>query len=108
MRTKKTTTTSKIKVIHESKIVNRDVGRLSRFFELNGKKFKLVYDLRNGVSNVDVYVMDSNGEFKYILNKLDIGHTHTVSYVGYEKDKERDILNAVKLVDEVVSKIYQD
>jgi hypothetical protein len=52
--------------------------------------------------------MDSNGEFKYILNKLDIGHTHTVSYVGYEKDKERDILNAVKLVDEVVSKIYQD
>jgi len=108
MRTKKTTTTSKIKVIHESKLVDKDRGRYTRIFEFNEKKFKLIYDLRNGVSDVFVQIMDSSGEFKFVLNKYDLGFEFGVSYVGYPADKEKDILKAVKLVDEVVPKIYQD
>jgi len=50
--------------------------------------------------------MDLQGEFKFVLNKYDIGHEFVVSYVGNPADKEKDILKAVKLVDEVVTKIY--
>lgn len=106
---KKTTTTTKnspIKVLHETKLVDKDRARHTRIFEFNEKKFKLVYDLRNGVSDVSVYVMDSNGEFKFSLNKYDLGFEFGLSYVSYPADKEKDILKAVKLVDEVVIKIY--
>ena len=105
---KKTTTKTKspFKVLHESKLVDRDRGRLTRIFEFNEKKFKLTYDLTNGVSAVYVYVIDSQGEFKFVLNKYDIGHEFGVTYVVYPDEKEKDILKAVKLVEEVVSKIY--
>lgn len=105
---KKTTTTTKspVKVLHESKLVDKDRARYTRIFEFNEKKFKMVYDLRNGISSVTVDVMDSNGEFKLVLNKYDLGFEFGVSYVGYPADKEKDILKAVKLVDEVVPKIY--
>lgn len=105
---KKTTTKTKspFKVLHESKLVERDRARLTRIFEFNQKKFKLIYDLRNGVSDVNLYVMDSQGEFKFVLNKYDIGHEFGVSYVVYPDEKEKDIVKAVKLVEEVVSKIY--
>ena len=105
---KKTTTTTKspVKVLHESKLVDKDRGRYTRIFEFNEKKFKLIYDLRNGVSDVLLTVMDSSGEFKFVLNKYDLGFEFGVSYVGYPADKEKDILKAVKLVDEVVPKIY--
>jgi len=105
---KKTTTTTKspMKVLHESKLVDKDRGRYTRIFEFNEKKFKLIYDLRNGVSDVFVQIMDSSGEFKFVLNKYDLGFEFGVSYVGYPADKEKDILKAVKLVDEVIPKIY--
>ena len=106
---KKTTTTTKnspVKVLHESKLVDKDRARYTRVTLFNEKKFKMIYDLRNGVSDVSVYVMDSEGDFKFVLNKYDIGHEFGVSYVGYPADKEKDILKAVKLVDEVVIKIY--
>jgi hypothetical protein len=105
---KKTTTTTKspMKVLHESKLVDKDRGRYTRIFEFNEKKFKLIYDLRNGVSDVFVQIMDSSGEFKFVLNKYDLGFEFGVSYVGYPADKEKDILKAIKLVDEVIPKIY--
>ena len=105
---KKTTTTTKspVKVLHESKLVDKDRARYTRIFEFNEKKFKFVYDLRNGVSSASVDVMDSNGEFKFVLSKYDLGFEHSVSYVGSIPVKETDIIRAVKLVDEVVSKIY--
>jgi hypothetical protein len=105
---KKTTTTTKspMKVLHESKLVDKDRGRYTRIFEFNEKKFKLIYDLRNGVSDVFVQIMDSSGEFKFVLNKYDLGFEFGVSYVGYPADKEKDIIKAVKLVDEVIPKIY--
>jgi len=103
---KKTTTTATMKVLHESKLVDKDRARYTRIFEFNEKKFKLIYDLRNGVSDVLLTVMDSSGEFKFVLNKYDLGFEFSISYVGYPADKERDILKAVKLVDEVVPKIY--
>ena len=105
---KKTTTTTKspVKVLHESKLVDKERARHTRIFEFNEKKFKLIYDLRNGVSDVSVYVMDSSGDFKFVLNKYDLGFEHMASYVGSIPVKETDIIRAVKLVDEVVSKIY--
>lgn len=104
---KKTTTkNSSIKVLHESKIVDTDKARCTRIFQFNEKKFKLIYDLRNGVSDVSVYVMDSEGEFKFVLNKYDLGFYHNTGYVGSIPVKETDIIRSVKLVDEVVIKIY--
>jgi len=105
---KKTTTTTKspVKVLHESKLVDKDRARYTRIFEFNEKKFKMIYDLRNGISDASVAVMDSSGDFKFVLNKYDLGFEFGVSYVGYPADKEKDILKAVKLVDEVLSKIY--
>ncbi len=104
---KKTTTkNSSVKVLHETKLVDRDKSRYTRVFLSNEKKFKMVYDLRNGVSDVNVYIMDSQGEFKFVLNKYDIGHEFITTYVGQESYKEKDIVNSVKLVDEVVTKIY--
>lgn len=106
MRKKTTTTKSPMTVLHETKLVDRHQGRLTRIFEFNEKKFKLIYDLRNGGSDLNVYIMDSNGEFKFILNKYEIGYSFGVSYVSYEEDKEKDIVKAIKLSDEVISKIY--
>ena len=103
---KKKTTTATIKVLHESKLVDKDRARYTRIFEFNEKKFKLIYDLRNGVSDVLLTVMDSSGEFKFVLNKYDLGFEHSVSYIGSIPVKEADIIRAVKLSEEVVSKIY--
>jgi len=105
MRTK-STSESKIKVLHETKIINRDSARDCKIVEFNGKKFKIIYDLRNGISDLSCYVMDIYGAFQFTLNKYDIGHNFTCSYVSNEDSKQKDILNAIKLVNEVLIKIY--
>ena len=96
--------------LHETKIVNRDRARVTKIFNFNSGeksyKFKLIYDLRNGGSDLDLYIMNSDGEFKFALNKEDIGHTFTVSYVSDPIGKEHDIKEALKLVEKIIPKIY--
>ena len=49
--------------------------------------------------------MNPDGEFKYVMNKFDLGHEF-VSYVSHTIDKEKNINNLIKLVDSVVAKIW--
>jgi hypothetical protein len=99
-----------ITIIHESKDVDNNKARMTRIFSLVTptvtKKFKMIYRLENGSSDCNIYIMNSDGEFKMVLDKHDLGHKFACSYVSYPQDKEKDITNAVKLVDSVVAKVY--
>jgi hypothetical protein len=101
----------KLTTLHETKIVYPNSARATKIFNFNSGeksyKFKLIYDLRNGGSDLDLYIMSSDGEFKYVLNKNDIGHLFTVSYISDTFAKDQDIKEASKLVEIIIHKIYQ-
>ena len=101
---KKTNSIETLNAIHETKTIGNHT-RYSRIFEFNSKKFKLVYRLENGAADADLYIMNPDGEFKYVMNKFDLGHEF-VSYVSHTIDKEKNINNLIKLVDSVVAKIW--
>ncbi len=103
---KKITQTSPVKVLHETQLINRDSARVCKIVEFNGKKFKIIYDLRNGISDLSCYVMDNYGAFQFALNKYDIGHNFTCSYVNNEETKKSDIKVALDLCEKVIIKIY--
>ena len=101
--------TKNIKVLHEVSTFDSNVGKVNKVIELDGlvinKKFKLIYDLRNGVADLSVYIMNSDGEFRPVLSKYDIGHVFC-SYVASESDKKKDAALAIKLTEKVIAKIW--
>jgi hypothetical protein len=101
---KKTNSIETLNVIHETKTIGSNT-RSTRIFEFNSKKFKLVYHLEHGREGADLYIMNSDGEFKFVMDKYDFGHEF-VSYVSNTIDKEKNINNLIKLVDSVVAKIW--
>ena len=96
---------NKIQVLHEVKTVYNEKARCARIFEFSSKKFKLIYRLENGSTDGDLYIMNPDGEFKFVMNKYDLGHEF-VSYLSNKIDKEKNINDFIKLVDSVVAKIW--
>ena len=95
-----------IKVLHEVSIFDSHVGRINRVIQYNGvQKFKLIYDLRNGVADISVYIMNSDGEFRPVLSKYDIGHVFC-SYVSKELEMKKNAEAAIKLAEEVIVKVW--
>lgn len=100
-----------MKILHETSDITKDYARVTKILHLDapvmtGYKFKCVLDLSNGTSKVDVYLMDGDGVFQYVLNKLDLGFKFEASYMGNVSDKERVVKAAFALIDNVLPKIY--
>ena len=90
------TITSKGTEYHRNKIVKH-----------NDKKFKIIYENRNGRQTIYVEVMTINGDFACVLTHYDIGHTFACSYVGNEDSKNIDSRKAIELAEKLIAKIYE-
>jgi hypothetical protein len=95
-----------MKLLFESKHVNGNDYFGTKIISMFEKKFKIVYENRNGSSGLTVEVMNSDGSFNHILSKYTLGFTHSVRYVSDESEKDRDFYKGFELCKEVISKIY--
>jgi hypothetical protein len=95
-----------MKILFESKHVNGSDYFGTKIISMFEKKFKIVYECRNGRSSLDVDIMNSDGEFKHILSKYTLGFFHGPSYVSDEHNKDKDFYKGFELCKQVIFKIY--
>ena len=96
----------KCNVLFESKRVSGSEYYNTKIISMCDKKFKIVYDNRNGCSGLSVDIMNSDGTFVHILSKFTLGFVHSASYVSDEHSKDKDFYKGFELCKEVISKIY--
>ena len=96
----------KCKILFESKHVNGNDYFGTKIISMFEKKFKIVYENRNGKTGLSVDIMNSDGEFVHILSKFTLGFFHGPSYVSDEHNKDKDFYKGFELCKEVISKIY--
>jgi hypothetical protein len=96
----------KCKILFESKHVIGSDYFGTKIITMNDKKFKIVYENRNGSSGLTVEVMNSDGSFSHLLSKFTLGFTHSVRYVSDEHSKDKDFYKGFELCKQVISKIY--
>jgi len=94
------------KILFESKHVNGNDYFGTKIISMFEKKFKIVYECRNGKSGLNVEIMNPDGVFVHILSKYDLGFFHSSSYVSDEHNKDKDFYKGFELCKEVISKIY--
>jgi len=79
---------------------------VTRIIKFNQKTFKLVYDVRNGGKDLDLFVMSLNGEFKNIAWKYTVGFESNVSYVSDTSKKYEDAIAGFILLEDFIEKVY--
>jgi hypothetical protein len=94
-----------VRVLWSNKTNNGTEYRSTKIISVYDKVYKLSYSNRNGVSDLDIHIMNGEGIFVFNLSKYDIGHEF-VSYVCDESDKDKNCDVAFKKCEEVISKIY--
>jgi hypothetical protein len=95
-----------MKLLFESKHVNGSDYFGTKIISMFEKKFKIVYECRNGSSGLTVEVMNSDGSFNHLLSKYTLGFTHSARYVSNVLEKDKDFYKGFELCKEVISKIY--
>jgi len=96
----------KCEILFEAKRVNGSEYFNTKIISMNDKKFKIVYENRNGSTGLSVDIMNSDGSFVHILSKFTLGFTHSASYVGSETEKDKDFNKGFELCKESITKIY--
>jgi hypothetical protein len=96
----------KCKILFESKRVSGSEYFGTKIISMFDKKFKIVYENRNGSSGLSVDIMNSDGAFVHLLSKFTLGFVHSVSYVSDESNKDKEFLKGFELCKEVIGKIY--
>jgi hypothetical protein len=96
----------KCKILFESKRVSGSEYFGTKIISMFDKKFKIVYENRNGSSGLSVDIMNSDGVFVHLLSKFTLGFVHSVSYVSDESNKDKDFYKGFELCKEVIGKIY--
>jgi hypothetical protein len=96
----------KCKILFESKRVSGSEYFGTKIISMFDKKFKIVYENRNGSSGLSVDIMNPDGAFVHLLSKFTLGFVHSVSYVSDESNKDKDFHKGFELCKEVISKIY--
>jgi hypothetical protein len=94
-----------VRVLWSNKTNNGTEYRSTKIISVYGKTYKLSYRNGNGSSDLDIHLMNGDGQFVYNLSRYDIGHSF-VSYVCDESDKDKNCDIAFKKCEEVISKIY--
>ncbi len=98
---------NKVKLITETHSFIGTTGRVTRFVELNDKKFKITYLCLNGTDNLNVDVMIQDGSFEQILHRGSIGQNFKfVSYVADQKVKEENAKVGIALAERMIEKLY--
>lgn len=71
-------------------------------------KFKLQYECTNGTSRLSAQIMTSDGDFKYVLTKEDVGEKFkfVASYVSDFTEKSKDAEKGFKILEDMITKIY--
>ena len=96
----------KCKILFETKRVSGTEYFGTKIISMLDKKFKIVYENRNGSSGLSVDIMNSDGVFVHLLSKFTLGFVHSVSYVSNESNKDKDFNKGFELCKEVIGKIY--
>jgi len=100
-----------MKTLHESIDAKGIIIKYVRLGnEHNGAKtFKMIYECTNGRSNLDVSIMNQDGEFKCVFTKYDLGNKFefVASYVSDISRKEVDATRGFKLMEQLIKKIYE-
>jgi len=66
-------TKKKIKAITETKLINSNgCTRLTKFYDINGKKFRIHYENSNGSNSRDMYLSQYDGNKWNYLDTIDI------------------------------------
>ena len=91
---------------HENSVVGNYQGKYSRIFGYANRKYKMQYRLENGVSDLSLYLMTSQGDWALVMTNFDLGHTFSCSYVSVESEKSADIKSAIALVERVIPQIW--
>lgn len=98
---------NKVKLITETNSFIGTTGRVTRFVELNDKKFKITYLCSNGTDNLNVDVMIQDGSFQPVLHRGSIGQNFEfVSYVAYQREKEANAKVGIALAEKMLEKLY--
>ena len=96
----------KCKILLETKRVNGSEYFGTKIISMFDKKFKIVYENRNGSSGLSVDIMNPDGVFVHLLSKFTLGFFHSASYVSDESNKDKDFYQGFELCKEVIGKIY--
>lgn len=96
----------KIKVLSET--IHSKGGVITKFIKLGNRTFKLQYECSNGTNKLSAMIMNSDGEFIFILNRYDVGDKFefVASYVSDIISKQRDAVKGFKLLEEMILKLY--
>lgn len=83
-------------------------GIITKIVSYKGKIFKMTYECTNGRNSLDTQIMNSDGEFKYILTKYDLGDKFefVASYVSELWRKEKDAVQGFALMEALIKKLY--
>jgi hypothetical protein len=95
-----------MKTIHKVVKIDNNRGNIQEIIELNGKKFKIYAELRNGESTLKADIMDSDGVFQFVLGNLDVNFEYQASYVSDKHRKEADMNTGIDEIKKVIKKIY--
>ena len=95
-----------MKTIHKVIKINNNRGNIQEIVEFNGKKFKIVSELRNGGNALKAEIMDSDGVFQFVLGNLDVSFEYQASYVSDRNRKEADMLTGIDVIKSVIKKVY--
>ena len=95
-----------MKTINKVIKIDNNRGNIQEIIEFNGKKFKIVSELRNGGNTLKAEIMDSDGVFHFVLGNLDVDFKYHASYVSDRNSKEADMLTGIDAIKSVIKKVY--
>ena len=95
-----------MKTVHKVIKIDNNRGNIQEIIEFNGKKFKIVSELRNGGNTLKAEIMNSDGVFHFVLGDLDVDFNYQASYVSDRNRKEADMLTGIDAIKSVIKKVY--
>ena len=96
-----------MKILNASESINNNYGRIQQIVEFEGKKFKLISELRNGGNSLSAELMDSEGIFRFVLGNNDVGYDFDgESYVSTQSRKDASLNTGLDKLKAVIRKVY--
>ncbi len=95
-----------MKTINKVIKIDNNRGNIQEIIEFNGKKFKIVAELRNGGNTLKAEIMGSDGVFHFVLGSLDVDFTYQASYISTLTIKEVNMLTGIDKLKSVIKKVY--
>jgi hypothetical protein len=83
-------------------------GIISKIIKKDDKKFKLYYECTNGTQSLSAYIMDSEGTWRLVITKFDIGDNFqfNASYVSDITQKSVDAKKGFLELEKIIKAIY--